>query len=291
MSSSLFVKAVDHHALFDRCGPHNPSGASKSMTDKIIARKDGAVGHIIFNNPDRLNAISLEMWAGMGEAMAGFEADPEIRVVVISGAGGKAFAAGADVSKYEEERGEREDQDKYARTGEDAMQLIYQSKKVTIAAIDGFCIGGGVSVALVCDLRYCSAKSKFGQPAMRYGIGYRYSSLRRMVDIIGIGASKDMLLGGLQFDAQEAYDKGLVGRVLPDEDFQSFIDKTVATIAIGAPLTAEDVKYTLWTYVQDEAKRDLDRCEELFQICYASDDYKEGIRAFAEKRKPVFTGK
>ncbi len=261
------------------------------MTDKIIAHKDGAIGHIIFNNTDKLNAISLEMWAGMGEAMARLEADAEVRVVVISGAGGKAFAAGADVSKYEEERGAKEDQDRYAKIGEDAMQLIYKSKKVTIAAIDGFCIGGGVSVALVCDLRYCSAKSKFGQPAMRYGIGYRYSSLRRMVDIIGVGASKDMLLGGLQFDSQEAYAKGLVGRVIPDEEFQAFIDKTARSIAIGAPLTAEDVKFTLWTYLQDESKRDLDRCEELFQICYASNDYKEGIRAFAEKRKPAFTGK
>lgn len=261
------------------------------MTDRIITRKDGAIGHIVFNNPDKLNAMSLDMWEGMGVAMEAFEADPEIRVVVFSGTGDVSFVAGADVSKYEEERGEADAQEHYARTGEKALQAIYTSTKVTVAAIDGWCIGGGVSVALVCDLRYCSAKSKFGQPAMRYGIGYRYSSLRRMVDIIGVGASKDMLLGGLQFDAQEALQKGLVGRVLPDGEFQAFIDKTVANIAIGAPLTAAQVKYTLWTYHQDEAKRDLDRCEAMFQTCYASDDYKEGIRAFAEKRKPAFTGK
>lgn len=261
------------------------------MSEHIVSRKDGGIGHIVFDNPGKLNAMSLDMWEGMGTAMAAFESDPEIRVVVFSGAGGVSFVAGADVSKYEEERGEADAQEHYARTGEKALQAIYTSTKVTVAAIDGWCIGGGVSVALVCDLRYCSAKSKFGQPAMRYGIGYRYSSLRRMVDVIGVGASKDMLLGGLQFDAQEAFAKGLVGRVLPDAEFQSFIDKTVANIAIGAPLTAQQVKYTLWTYLQDEAKRDVDQSEAMFQTCYASDDYKEGIRAFAEKRKPAFTGR
>ncbi len=261
------------------------------MPDYIITHKSGGIGHVIFNNPAKMNAISLAMWESMGDAMKRFELDGDIRVVVFSGAGGKAFVAGADVSKYAEERGAADAQEHYARTGEDALQAVYRSKKVTIAAIDGYCIGGGVSVALVCDLRYCSAKSSFGQPAMNIGIGYRYSSLRRMVDVIGYGAAKEMLLGGLRFNAEEAYVKGLVGRVLPDAEFQSWIDNLAVSISEGAPLTAEDIKYTLWTYAQDEAKRDTSRCEELFQICYASADYKEGIAAFSEKRKPVFTGR
>ena len=261
------------------------------MTDKIITRKDGNIGRLVFNNPDKLNAISLEMWEGMGKAVELFDADPQIRVIVVSGAGGKSFVAGADVSKYEEERMGENAQEHYAQTGEKALTALYNTDKVTIAAIDGWCIGGGISVAVSCDLRYCSAKSKFGQPAMRYGIGYRYKSLRRLVDIIGSPATKDMLLGGLQFDAQEAYTKGLVGRVLAEgEEFTTFIEKTAASIAGGAPLTARQVKYTLATIHMDPDKRDLDRCEELFQICYASADYREGIRAFAEKRKPVFRG-
>ncbi|MGB8364145.1 MAG: enoyl-CoA hydratase [Rhizomicrobium sp.] len=261
------------------------------MTDKIITQKDGAIGHLIFNNPDKLNAISLEMWEGMGKAVEQFEADPAIRVIVVSGAGGKSFVAGADVSKYEEERMGENAQEHYAQTGERSLTQLYNTDKVTIAAIDGWCLGGGISVAVCCDLRYASSKSKFGQPAMRYGIGYRYKSLRRLVDIVGSPATKDMLLGGLQFDAQEAYAKGLVGRVLPEgEEFDAFIEKTASNIAAGAPLTARQVKYTVATIHMDPGARDLDRCEELFQICYASADYKEGIRAFAEKRKPVFRG-
>ena len=261
------------------------------MTDKILSRKDGAVGHMIFNNPDKLNAISLEMWEGMSTIMADFDADPEIRVIVVSGAGGKSFIAGADVSKYEEERMGENAQEHYAQTGERGLSALYNTDKVTIAAIDGWCIGGGISVAVSCDLRFASSKSRFGQPAMRYGIGYRYKSLRRLVDIIGVPASKDMLLGGLQFTAEEAFAKGLVGRVLAEgEEFDAFIAKTAGQIAGGAPLTARQVKYTLDTILKDPADRDLDRCEALFQVCYASADYKEGIRAFAEKRKPVFRG-
>ena len=260
------------------------------MTDKIITRRDGPVGRIIFNNPEKLNAISLEMWEGMGEAVDALEADPEVRVIVVSGAGGVSFIAGADVSKYEEERMGENAQEHYAQTGERSLKALYNSTKVTIAAIDGWCIGGGLSVAVVCDLRYCSEKSKFGQPAMRYGIGYRYSSLRRVIDIIGMGATKDMLLGGLQFEAQEAYAKGLVGRVLPQGEFDAFVEKTAAGVAAGAPLTAKQIKYTLNTIVKDPADRDLEACEAMFQTCYASTDYKEGIRAFAEKRKPVFIG-
>lgn len=261
------------------------------MTDKILSRKDGSIGHMVFNNPDKLNAISLEMWEGMSTIMADFEADPEIRVIVVSGAGGVSFIAGADVSKYEEERMGENAQEHYAQTGERGLTALYNSTKVTIAAIDGWCIGGGISVAVSCDLRYCSAKSKFGQPAMRYGIGYRYKSLSRLVDIIGVPASKDMLLGGLQFTADEAYAKGLVGRVLDDgEAFDAFIRKTSEQIAGGAPLTARQIKFTLATILQDPEARDLSQCEAMFQTCYASADYKEGIRAFAEKRKPAFTG-
>ncbi|HSW04919.1 enoyl-CoA hydratase-related protein, partial [Aquabacterium sp.] len=189
------------------------------MTDKILSHRDGAVAHIVFNNPDKLNAISLEMWQGMGDAVLQFEADPEVRVIVLSGAGGKAFVAGADVSKYEEERMGEDSAEHYARTGERGLSALYNSQKATIAAIDGFCIGGGISVATCCDLRIATPKSTFAQPAMRYGIGYRYKSLRRVTDLIGPAATKELLIGGQTFDAATALNKGLVGQVLPEEGF------------------------------------------------------------------------
>jgi enoyl-CoA hydratase/carnithine racemase len=260
------------------------------MTEKVITKKDRAVGHIIFNNPEKLNAISMDMWEGLGRAIDMFDADREIRVIVLSGAGCSSFVAGADASNYEAERIAECAYEHYARTGERALAMLHDSIKVTVAAIDGWCIGAGVSVAVCCDLRYCSAKSKFGQPAIRYGVGYGYNSLRRLVDVIGVPAAKDLLLGGLQLNAQEAYAKGLVGRVVPDREFKVFIDTTIANIAAGAPLTARQIKYTLNDIVKEPADRDIDRCEELFRTCTASRDYKEGIRAFVEKRKPEFIG-
>jgi enoyl-CoA hydratase len=260
------------------------------MTDKILSHKTGAIGHIVFNNPEKLNAISLEMWQGMGDAVEGFEADPEVRAVVLYGAGGKAFVAGADVSKYEEERMGEDAAEHYARTGEKALSALYNSGMATIAAIDGYCIGGGISVASCCDLRIATPKSSFGQPAMRYGIGYRYKSLRRVTDLIGPAATKELLIGGASFDAQEALMKGLVGKVLPEEGFLDAVLKLAGRIAEGAPLTLKQVKHAIAQIVRDPEQRELEQSEALFQACYASADYREGIRAFAEKRKPVFKG-
>lgn len=260
-------------------------------TDKILVRKQGPIGYIVFNNPSKLNAISLEMWEGLGDAVASFDADNEVRVIVVSGAGGKAFVAGADVSRYEEERMGDGAQEHYARTGERALRLLYDTPKATIAAIDGYCIGGGISVAVSCDLRLATPTSTFAQPAMRYGIGYRYKSLRRVSDLIGPAATKELLIGGKTFDAVTACAKGLVGEVLAQEGFAAAIDQMAQKIAAGAPLTLRQVKHAIAQIVRDPADRELDESEALFLACYASQDYREGIRAFAEKRKPVFVGR
>ncbi|MDB5972458.1 MAG: hypothetical protein JWQ90_4908 [Hydrocarboniphaga sp.] len=262
------------------------------MSDKIIIKKEGPIGHLIFNNPDKLNAISLDMWEGMGTAIQQLEADDAVKVIVISGAGEKAFIAGADVSKYEDERMGENAQEHYAQTGWTAMMAVYNCSKITIAAINGYCYGGGISVAVCTDLRYGSSTIQVAQPALRYGIGYRYKSLRLVTDVVGSAPTKELLLGGAVWDADDCLRKGFVSKVLPaGAEFEDYIKKTAERIAIGAPLTAKQCKFSINTIVKDPDRRDLAKNEELFQACYASNDYKEGIRAFAEKRKPVFTGR
>jgi enoyl-CoA hydratase len=262
------------------------------MSDKIIVKKEGAIGHLVFNNPDKLNAISLDMWEGMGTAVKQLEADPEVKVIVVSGTGEKAFIAGADVSKYEDERMGENAQEHYAQTGWNAMMAVYNCSKTTIAAINGYCYGGGISVAVCADLRYGSSTIQVAQPALRYGIGYRYKSLRLVTDIVGTAPTKELLLGGAVWDADDCLRKGFVAKVLPaGAEFDDFIKKTAERIAVGAPLTAKQCKFSINTIAKDPDQRDLAKNEEMFLACYASNDYKEGIRAFAEKRKPVFTGR
>ncbi|HZR34894.1 MAG TPA: enoyl-CoA hydratase [Nevskia sp.] len=262
------------------------------MTDKIIIRKEGPIGHLVFNNPDKLNAISLDMWEGMGRGVQQLEADPEVKVIVLSGTGDKAFVAGADVSKYEEERMGENAQEHYAQTGWKAMMAVYHCSKTTIAALNGYCYGGGISVAVCCDLRIGSSTIQVAQPALRYGIGYRYKSLRLVVDVVGAAPTKELLLGGMVWDAEDCLRKGFVAKTLPaGQEFQDYVRKTAERIAQGAPLTARQCKFSINTIVQDPDQRDLARNEEMFLACYASEDYKEGVRAFAEKRKPVFQGR
>jgi len=262
------------------------------MTDKLIVKTKGPIGYIIFNNPEKLNALSLDMWEGIAPAVKTLEADAAVKVIIVVGAGEKAFIAGADVSKYEEERMGENAQEYYAEAGWKGMMALYHCSKTTIAAINGYCYGGGISIAVCCDLRYGSSTTKLAQPALRYGIGYRYKSLRLVVDVIGAAATKELLLGSAVWDAHDACQRGFISQVIPaGKPFDAFIETIAERLALGAPLTAKQVKFAIHQILKDPEQRDLETAETLFLDCYASEDYKEGVRAFAEKRKPVFTGR
>jgi enoyl-CoA hydratase len=262
-----------------------------AQTDKLLARKEAGVGIITFNNPERLNAVSLEMWEAAKRALDTFAADDEVRVVVLTGAGGKAFVSGADISKFGSERATLEGVRAYDATTVATFNGIDEFPKPTIAMIRGYCVGGGLGLASCCDLRICSDNSRFAVPAAKLGLGYGYAGLKRLVDIVGPSFAKEIFYTARQFDAQEAQAMGLVNRVVPVAELENAVRSITDMICANAPLTIKAVKYTVGEILKDETQRDVARVNEMVEACFKSRDYTEGRTAFMEKRKPVFTGR
>ncbi len=261
-----------------------------TKTDKMLSRKQDGVGYLIFNNPERHNAVSLEMWEAASGILEGFAKDEDVRVVVLTGAGGKAFVSGADISKFESERSSQEMIDRYAVAVDEANSAIYEFPKPTIAMIRGYCIGGGMGLALCCDMRICSDNSKFAVPAAKLGLGYGYKGIKKLVDVVGPSFAKEIFYTARQFTAAEAREMGLVNRVLPADELEKYVQDYAATIGGNAPLTVNSVKFIVGQAVTPESERDLEKCDALVAQCFASNDYIEGRKAFMEKRKPQFTG-
>jgi len=261
-----------------------------SKTDKMLSRKEGGVGYLIFNNPDRHNAVSLEMWETASFYLDEFAKDKSVRVVVLTGAGGKAFVSGADISKFESERASKEAIDRYNVAVDRANTAIYEFPKPTIAMIRGYCIGGGVGLALCCDIRICSDNSKFGVPAAKLGLGYGYKGVKKLVDVVGPAYAKEIFFTARHFTATEAHQMGLVNSVLPEADLEAYVRNMAQTISENAPLTVNSVKFIVGQALAHESQKDLKACDALVSQCFASQDYTEGRRAFMEKRKPDFTG-
>lgn len=262
-----------------------------ASTDKVIARKDGNVGYVIFNNPERRNAMSLEMWEACTAAMASYAGDTSIRVVVLTGAGDKAFVAGADISKFGDERSSEEAVKKYNEAVEAAYASVHEFPKPTIAQIRGFCVGGGMGLASCCDLRIASEDARFAVPAAKLGLGYGYPGVKRLMDIVGPSFTKEIFFTARLFDAMEAVEMGLVNRMVGNHELESYVKDYAATIAGNAPLTVDSIKFIVGEAVKDELKRDMKRCEDLVEACFKSADYEEGRTAFMEKRKPAFKGR
>jgi enoyl-CoA hydratase/carnithine racemase len=261
-----------------------------TSTDKMLARKEGRVGYLIFNNPERHNAVSLEMWDAIARILDDFGRDDDVRVVVLTGAGGKAFVSGADISRFGDERASEEAIARYNATTEKAHNAVHEFPKPTIAMIRGYCIGGGVGIAVCCDLRICADNSRFAVPAAKLGLGYGYSGIKRLCDVVGPSFAREIFFTARQFNAAEAREMGLVNRVLPDGEVEAYVRNYAETIASNAPLTVNSVKFIVGEIMKDESKRDIEHCADMVAKCFASRDYVEGREAFMEKRKPAFTG-
>jgi len=265
--------------------------ALKLETDRMLAEKDGPVGWITFNNPAKHNATSLDMWAAIPTILDDYENDPAIRVIVLKGAGEKAFVAGADISEFEKVRNSKEQVARYEELADGATERLAKASKPTIAKIRGYCIGGGLGIALACDLRIASDNSKFAVPAAKLGLGYRAAGIKKLVNVVGPSFAKEIFYTARQFTATEALAMGLINRAVPLPEHDAYVQDYCGTIAQNAPLTILAVKRTVEELSRLSGAPDLDRCEKLVMECFGSADYIEGRRAFMEKRKPAFQGR
>lgn len=267
------------------------AGGYVSPTERVQVGLDGAALHIRFNNPARHNALSVDMWGAVPALLQQAEADERVRIVVFSGAGEKAFVSGADISQFEDQRAAREAVTHYEALAEDALMAIYRCAKPTLACIRGWCIGGGVNVAISCDIRIAASDAVFSIPAARLGLGYRYSALKNLVDLIGVGAAKDLFFTARRIDAAEAHRLGLVTRTAAPEALAALLAEYTGALADNAPLTVMAGKSIIGEILKPSPDLDAERCRALIRGCFESEDYAEGRRAFMAKRKPRFTGR
>jgi enoyl-CoA hydratase/carnithine racemase len=263
----------------------------RSPTERVEVWLDASTLHIRFNNSARLNALSVDMWEAVPVLLAQAEGDDRVRMVVFSGAGEKAFVSGADISQFEDMRAAREAVARYEIIAEAALTSIYRFSKPTLACIRGFCVGGGINVAISCDLRIASSDSVFFIPAARLGLGYRHSAMKILVDLIGPGAAKDLFFTARKIDAGEARSLGLVNRVCPPDALAALLSEYTTALAANAPLTVRAAKAVIGEILKPASDFDAEMCQTLIRGCFDSEDYAEGRRAFMEKRKPVFAGK
>lgn len=258
---------------------------------ELITKREGGVGWIVFSNPARFNAMTYDMWKALPQALTAFADDPQVRVIVLSGDGDKAFVSGADISQFEEQRANEQARAEYNRTVEAAYVAPILCAKPVVAKIRGICMGGGLGLAAACDLRFASDDAVFRMPAARLGLGYSFTGMRRFVQVLGAANTADIFFSARKFDARDALAMGLVSRVVPAAELDREVGAYCALIAENAPLSLIAAKAAIREVLTDPATRDLAALQKLIDACFASEDYREGRTAFMEKRKAEFKGR
>ena len=260
-------------------------------TDKVLARIEDGIGWLVFNNPGKHNAMGLEMSNGATRVLQAFAADENVRVVVMTGAGDKAFVSGADISEFEQNRANAAQAEKYEQNTGGVHRAVRTMPKPTIAMIRGYCMGGGLALAAACDLRFCSEDALFAIPAARLSIAYRLDFLRWVVELVGPSNTKDILYSARRLKAPEALSVGLVNRVVPAAELEPMVREYAGTLVNNAPLSIRATKLAIEELMKDASERDNELCARVSAECFDSEDFKEGRRAFMEKRQPVWKGR
>lgn len=260
------------------------------MSGEVRIERDGPLARLVFDHQKRRNAITVDMWRAIPDAVGTLQSDPDVRVVVMRGAGSEAFVSGADISEFERTRTGGAGREYDAMTAR-AFTALRELEKPLIAAIHGFCIGGGAALALTADLRYAADDARFAVPPARLGLGYHTAGVRALLRVVGFSETANLLFTGRRVSADEARHIGLVNEVYAKDLLDEAVEQTARTIAENAPLTIQSAKITLQELAKLEADRDTDRIDRSIERCYQSEDFKEGVRAFLEKRKPRFQGR
>jgi len=258
---------------------------------KMLAARQDGVGVVTFNQPSKHNAISVEMWGGLGQILDEFAADDSVRVVVLTGAGDRAFVSGADISQFEQQRSNADAQRAYDEQTSVGRRKLSSFPKPTIARIRGYCLGGGLAIAMQTDLRIASSDSQFGIPAAKLGIAYGFDGLRNLVSLVGPANARMIMYTGERFRAEEALRIGLVNRVVAADDLEAHVFELAQTIASNAPLSVAASRLTINQLLLDAEDRDQAAVARASVACFDSEDYREGRAAFLEKRKPQFKGR